>query len=93
MLWLLVHFWNIMEIQKLCTRKVLEWSVELGLFFDEKVHCDHGRLRASFKDPNEKAPMIAYDPNALRNRLPVKFDNAAEPFRRFCAPRNNHTYE
>lgn len=40
-----------------------------------------------------KAKLTQYDPNALRNRLPVTFDNAAVPATRFCAPRNEHTYK
>ncbi len=49
--------------------------------------------KASFKDPNEKQPIVKYDPNALRNRLPVVFDGAAKPYARFCQVRNNHTYD
>jgi len=49
--------------------------------------------KLSYKDPNEKQPIVKYDPNALRNRLPVVFDGAAIPMARFCAPRNNHTYD
>jgi len=48
--------------------------------------------KASFQDPGMKAKLTQYDPNALRNRLPVTFDNAAVPATRFCAPRNEHTY-
>ncbi|KOO25948.1 putative gelation factor [Chrysochromulina tobinii] len=49
--------------------------------------------KASYKDPNEKQPIVKYDPNALRNRLPVVFEGAAKPFARFCQVRNNHTYD
>ena len=49
--------------------------------------------RESFKDPNLKQALQKYDPNALRNRLPVKFDNEAKPYMRFCQVRNQHTYD
>lgn len=49
--------------------------------------------RTSFKDPNAKAQLIPYHPNALRNRLVVEFQNEAIPGRRFCAPRNQTSYE
>ena len=48
---------------------------------------------ASFTDPRRKAPLVKYHPNALRNRLPVEFKDAAIPCVRFCHPRNQHTYE
>ena len=47
----------------------------------------------SFKDPNCKAALTPYHPNAIRNRLPVEFKDSAIPGIRFCYPRNNHTYE
>ena len=50
-------------------------------------------MKASFKDPNVKAALTAYHPNAIRNRLPVEFKDSAIPGKRFCYPRNNHTYE
>ena len=50
-------------------------------------------MKESFKDPNVKAALTKYHPNALRNRLPVEFKGAAIPGVRFCHPRNEHTYE
>ena len=98
-------------------------------------------MKDSYKDPNVKAALTKYHPNAIRNRLPcvpccfrtrrrpharphtrqnpntlahanvcthrpcpvvfllasamhrVTFDNAAIPGKRFCYPRNEHTYE
>lgn len=50
-------------------------------------------MRGSFTDPRRKAPLMKYHPNALRNRLPVEFKDAAIPAVRFCHPRNNHTYD
>ena len=50
-------------------------------------------MQASFKNPLEKQALSAYDPNALRNRLPVEFEGAAKPCVRFCSERNGHTYE
>jgi len=50
-------------------------------------------MKASFKDPGMKQPLSQYQPNALRSRLPVKFENEALPFRRFCQVRNVHTYD
>lgn len=50
-------------------------------------------MKASYKDPNVKAALTKYHPNAIRNRLPVVFDNAAIPGKRFCYPRNEHTYD
>lgn len=47
----------------------------------------------SFKDPNMKQALTPYHPLAIRNRLPVVFDNAPIPRARFCFPRNNHTYD
>ena len=50
-------------------------------------------MKASFKDPNVKAALTPYHPNAIRNRLPVEFKDAAIPAVRFCHPRNDHTYD
>ena len=50
-------------------------------------------MKTSYGDPNKKAELTPYHWNAIRNRLPVKFDGAAIPGKRFCAPRNEHTYE
>ena len=50
-------------------------------------------MRGSFTDPRRKAPLMKYHPNALRNRLPVEFKDAAIPAVRFCHPRNDHTYD
>ena len=47
----------------------------------------------TFKDPNMKQALTPYHPLAIRNRLPVVFDNAPIPRARFCFPRNNHTYD
>jgi len=47
----------------------------------------------SFKDPNVKAALTPYHPNAQRSRLPVSFKNEAKPFKRFCQVRNQHTYD
>ena len=47
----------------------------------------------SFKDPNMKAALTPYHPNAIRNRLPVHFHGEAKPHRRFCQQRNEHTYD
>ena len=49
--------------------------------------------KMSFKDPNMKAALTPYHPNAIRNRLPVEFKDAAIPATRFCHPRNKHTYD
>ena len=49
--------------------------------------------KESFKDPNLKASLTPYHPNAMRSRLPVHFKGEAKPFRRFCQQRNQHTYE
>ena len=46
-------------------------------------------MKEGFKDPNVKAQLIPYDHNALRNRLPVVFKDAAKPYARFCKPRND----
>ena len=55
------------------------------------------RLRStnkdSYRDPNLKAALVPYHPNAPRSRLPVHFQDEAKPFRRFCKPRNEHSYE
>jgi len=37
-----------------------------------------------------KQSLTKYHPNAIRNRLPVVFKDAAIPGRRFCYPRNVH---
>ena len=50
-------------------------------------------MKESFKDPNLKAALTPYHPNAIRNRLPVEFKDSAVPGKRFCYPRNQHTYE
>ena len=50
-------------------------------------------MKTSFKDPNLKAALTPYHPNAQRSRLPVNFKGEAKPFRRFCQVRNEHTYE
>jgi len=50
-------------------------------------------MKDSFKDPNQKAALPPYHPNALRNRLPVEFKDSAIPNVRFCHPRNKHTYD
>ena len=63
------------------------------IFQDASKSAALSTAMASFKDPNQAQPMIAYEPNALRNRLPVEFKGAATPCQRFCAPRNNHTYD
>jgi len=47
----------------------------------------------SFKDPNMKQALTPYHPHAIRNRLPVVFDDAPKPRERFCYPRNVHTYD
>ena len=47
----------------------------------------------SYRDPNLKAALVPYHPNAPRSRLPVHFQDEAKPFRRFCKPRNEHSYE
>eukprot|EP00965_Chrysotila_dentata_P168808 5574218-Pleurochrysis_carterae.AAC.4 len=44
--------------------------------------------KLSYKDPNVKQALTAYHPNAPRSRLPLQFKGEAQPFRRFCAPRN-----
>ena len=53
----------------------------------------HSTTKESFKDPNLKAALTPYHPNAQRSRLPVSFKNEAKPFKRFCQVRNQHTYE
>ena len=53
----------------------------------------YSTMKESFKDPNVKAALTLYHPNAIRNRLPVEFKNSAIPHVRFCHPRNKHTYE
>ena len=50
-------------------------------------------MKATHKDPNVKAALSKYHPNAPRNRLPVHFTGAAIPHVRFCQKRNEHTYE
>lgn len=55
--------------------------------------CGQSQTKDSFKDPGQKAALMPYHPNALRNRLPVEFKNAAVPQARFCYPRNEHTYD
>ena len=40
----------------------------------------------SYRDPNLKAALVPYHPNAPRSRLPVHFQDEAKPFRRFCKP-------
>ena len=50
-------------------------------------------MMASYRNPNKKQELSAYHPNAIRNRLPVVFKDAAVPGKRFCKPRNEHTYE
>ena len=47
----------------------------------------------SYRDPNLKAALVPYHPNAPRSRLPVHFKDEAKPFRRFCKPRNEHSYD
>jgi len=49
--------------------------------------------KSDFKNPNLKASLTPYDPNALRNRLKVEFKDAAIPGIRFCKERNGHTYD
>merc|ERR1712054_554681 len=49
-------------------------------------------MKDSFKDPNLKAALTPYHPNAQRSRLPVHFRDEAKPCVRFCQPRNMHTY-
>lgn len=49
--------------------------------------------KADFKDPNLKAALTPYHWNAPRSRLPVHFKGEAAPFRRFCKPRNEHSYD
>merc|ERR1712224_575976 len=50
-------------------------------------------MKTSYGDPNKKAELTPYHWNAIRNRLPVTFDGAAIPGKRFCYPRNEHTYD
>lgn len=65
-----------------------------GKSFDKDAESEKtSTMRLSYKDPNLKQALEKYDPNALRNRLPVNFDGAAKPFLRFCHPRNQHTYD
>lgn len=45
-------------------------------------------MKESYVDPTQKEPLVKYHPLALRNRLPVVFDNAPIPMARFCKPRN-----
>mmetsp|Transcript_17703 Transcript_17703/g.43941 ORF Transcript_17703/g.43941 Transcript_17703/m.43941 type:complete len:152 (-) Transcript_17703:363-818(-) len=40
-----------------------------------------------------KKPLVPYQANAPRNRMPVKFPNEAVPHQRFCAPRNTSTVQ
>ena len=49
--------------------------------------------KESYKDPNMKAQLTKYHPNARRSRLPEHFANEAKPYVRFCQVRNEHTYE
>mmetsp|Transcript_27948 Transcript_27948/g.73746 ORF Transcript_27948/g.73746 Transcript_27948/m.73746 type:complete len:97 (-) Transcript_27948:293-583(-) len=37
--------------------------------------------------------LFPYHPNAICNRLPVKFNNEPIPAARFCAPRNVHQFD
>ena len=37
--------------------------------------------------------MTEHHARARGSRLPVHFENEAKPFRRFCKPRNEHSYE
>ena len=50
-------------------------------------------MMASYRNPNKKQELSAYHPNAIRNRLPVVFKDAAVPGKRFCKPRNEHSYD
>ena len=50
-------------------------------------------MKDAFKDPNHKAALTPYHPNAIRNRLKVEFKDSAIPSVRFCHPRNEITYE
>mmetsp|Transcript_551 Transcript_551/g.1122 ORF Transcript_551/g.1122 Transcript_551/m.1122 type:complete len:161 (+) Transcript_551:25-507(+) len=50
-------------------------------------------MKESFRDPNLKATLTPYHPNAPRSRLPVHFTDEAKPYRRFCKPRNEHSYD
>jgi len=47
----------------------------------------------SYQDPLRKQKLVAYHPNAARNRNAVVFPNEAEPFKRFCQPRNETTFD
>ena len=49
-------------------------------------------MKDSYKDPNVKAALTPYHPNAQRSRLPVHFRNEAKPYVRFCQQRNQQTY-
>eukprot|EP00762_Andalucia_godoyi_P008060 ANDGO_02158.mRNA.1 hypothetical protein NAEGRDRAFT_79157 len=40
-----------------------------------------------------KKPLVPYKPDAIRSRLPVKFENEAVPFVRYCASTNNSQFE
>lgn len=50
--------------------------------------CHLSTMKESYVDPTQKEPLVKYHPLALRNRLPVVFDNAPIPMARFCKPRN-----
>jgi len=52
-------------------------------------------MQASYLNPagaSNKA-LVAYHPNAIRSRLPTTFPNEAKPYKRFCQPRGQHTYD
>uniref|UniRef100_A0A7S0E2Y6 Uncharacterized protein n=1 Tax=Hanusia phi TaxID=3032 RepID=A0A7S0E2Y6_9CRYP len=60
-------------------------------FYEKGVEIPY--MQKSNISVNYKQKLHKYDPNALCNRLPVKFDNEPVPFVRFCAPRNISQYE
>ena len=70
------------------SRRPLPWKL-LSYSLQGFERANHrSTSKASYKDPNMKMQLTPYHPNAQRNRLPVKFDNEATPFRRFCQVRN-----
>ena len=68
-------------------------AVNEALLNENKPFSDNSTMKESYKDPNLKAALSAYDHNAQRNRLPVHFKNEAKSYRRFCQERNVHTYD
>jgi hypothetical protein len=52
------------------------------------VDTSHAIQPAQGSGARRKKPLVPYQAEAMRSRLPVKFENEAVPYKRYCAPSN-----